>query len=523
MNNMNIILFAATLMAASCTQFNNAYEPLENNGNKKQPDESSLTVYPLADDGEGVPVSTVYKVRVSQKTGTKQDSPVYCSACPAYQLGYENMTATDKFPLDIFAGRSISWTDFSFTGEVKVEVTVLDTELVPMEGEVRVIPSRYGITPEVSGNVISFTMTEPGQCSVEIGQNGYKNGLMIFANPSETDAPAQDDESYFYADHATASTLASVPARYSGIYFKAGVHDIGLYNIPSHISSVYFEGGSYVYGSLRMESHPDVHIFGRGVLSQGRMNYREAHCIEAVTGSDRIKLEGITVANNKYFSVRLVGEQNTVKWTKVIGGWTYNADGISAYANSTVSNCFIWANDDNIKCYETGVKFNDIVCWQLNNGGLIQMNWGNGKCDKAEIKRVDILHGEWNKEEKNRGVLSCVGNKYYYERGGFYVDYYGWSKNWLVEDVVTETPVSLVFMVAPYNYTPLTIDGLVLKDWNISYDKTFSNHIEGLSETSKIKGLVFDNVVVNGVKLSEANYISTLRLISSNVDNPTFK
>lgn len=507
---------------SGCTDYNNDYTQVPNNGGYNTTGEDKIFVYDLPDNGEGVPVSDTYTVNIIQN-GKRYSSPTYISYCPGYRQGLENMTANDQYPLNLFRGRSISWTDFSFEGEVQIEVTTLKPELIPLSGNVKILPSRYGVSPEVEEGKIRFTLDKPGQFSVEIGEEGYKNGLMIFADPLEDNAPQKDDETYFYVDHADGAALAAIPQEYTGIYFNPGVHDIGIFEIPSNIKNVYLAGGSYVYGSLRMDGDPDVHIFGRGVLSQGRMNYRQAHCIEAVSGSDRTSIEGITIANNKYFSIRLIGEYNQVEWTKVIGGWTYNADGISAYAHSRISHCFIWANDDNIKCYEDDMDFSDMVCWQLNNGGLIQMNWGNAKCNKAGIHRVDIIHAEWNREEKNRGILSCVGNKYYYDRGGIYVDYYGWSKNWLVEDIVTETSVPLVFMVAPYDYTPITLDGLHLKNWKIIYDKTFSNHIEGPNKNTPIRNLIFESITINGQKLSKDNYKDELRLISSNIDEPLFK
>ncbi len=93
------------------------------------------------------------------------------------------------------------------------------------------------------------------------------------------------------------------------------------------------------------------------------------HSIEAIHQSNNIQIEGIVVADYKHFAVRLIGSGNDVSWTKVIGGWVYNCDGIAAYEGSTVSNCFIWANDDAIKVYRDNITWNDCVVWLLNNGG----------------------------------------------------------------------------------------------------------------------------------------------------------
>lgn len=496
-----------------CTDFNDDYEPLDN---PVAPDaEVTFDVYGTSDGYGDVPLSSIYKVKVSQN-GISRETVVFQSTCPQWQLGYMDMTETDKYPLGIFEGRSISWTNFSFSGEVEVEVEVLDQNKVPVGSDVRILPRRYGIEPVVEGNKISFTLSSPGQCSVEIGSEGYKNGLMIFADPRESDAPSAEDPSYLVLDKASAQDVAAVSSEYSGLYFKPGVHDIGVYKVPANVKNIYMEGGAWVYGSLIMDGRSDVRIFGRGVLSSGRMKYRETHCIEAVNNSNRITLEGIVVADPKYFSVRLIGVDNKVSWIKVIGSWTYNCDGISAFHNSVVSNCFIWANDDNIKTYRDNVKFHDIVCWQLNNGGLIQMNWGGAQATGVEIRRVDLLHAEWNNSERNRGILSCVGDKYQAGTNG-------WSKNWIIEDLVTETPVSLVFRVSPYDYSPCAVDGLHLKDWDILYDGTFKNYMVGMSAEKKIKGVVFDNVKFNGTSLTSANWRTVGKFETDNIEEPTFK
>ena len=408
----------------------------------------------------GVPLSDIYEVTVL-KGNEKEKVTVFKNTCPSFELGKMNMQANDQFPLDIFAGRSISWSNFSFTGSIIVEIKVINTGKVPVSGTVKILPSRYGIIPTVSGNVIRFTLTNPGQFSVEIGQNGYKNGLMIFADPVETDIPNQMSNQYALLTNATQTSVNAVPSSFSGIWFKNGVHNIGVYHVPASIKNIYFEKGSWVYGSLIMDGKPNVKIFGRGVLSSGKLNYRESHCIEAINQSDNIQIDGIVVADPKYFSIRLIGENNTVKWTKVIGGWTYNCDGISAFAGSNVSNCFIWANDDAIKVYRDNITWSDIVVWQLNNGGIIQMAWGGSLATNVHINRVDVLHAEWNKPGFNRALLSCVGNKY--EEPGKY----GEQKDWVIDGVVTENPIPVIFNVTPNPFTYNHIHNLTLKNWNV--------------------------------------------------------
>jgi len=405
---------------------------------------------------------------------------------------------------------------------------------VPVDASnVKIFPSRYGITPSVNGNIVTFTMTQAGQCSVEIGANGYKNGLMIFANPLEVNAPdPSKDNSYAVLDHASPSSVAATPASKSGLYFKAGVHDIGVYTVPANIKNIYLEGGAWVYGAIQLSgtrNNADVKIFGRGTLSSGHLKYRESYCIgtpqdNSSTAADRITVNGITVADPKYFAIRLIGSNNTVSWTKVIGGWVYNCDGIAAYGGSTVRNCFCWANDDNIKVYQDNIIVEDMVLWQLNNGGAIQMGWTGARATNVVIKRVDLLHGEWNNSATNRGVLSFVGNRYADATSDC------WHKNLTIEDLVTETPVRLIWRISPEEpiagvITPAWVDGLTMKNWTVLMDKSqgSNNYIEGVSTDYTMKNFVFDNVKLNGVKLTADNWMTQGNFTVKNLDTPTFK
>jgi hypothetical protein len=376
-------------------------------------------------------------------------------------------------------------------------------------------------------------MTQPGQCSVEIGANGFKNGLMIFANPMETKKPDPvRDDSYAVLEHATPASIVSVPAAKTGIYFKTGVHDIGVFAVPAHIKNIYLEGGAWVYGAIHVSgtrSNTDVKIFGRGTLSSGRLKYREAYCIGTPqdggsTSVDRITVDGITVADPKYFAIRLIGGNNTVAWTKVIGGWVYNCDGIAAFAGSTVKNCFVWANDDNIKVYRDNITVEDMVLWQLNNGGAIQMGWAGAQASNVVIRRVDILHAEWNNTATNRGVLSFVGNRYAENTSNC------WQKNMLIEDLVTETPVRLIWRISPEQpipgvITPAMVDGLTMKNWTLQMDRSLgaNNYIEGVSSDYVMKNIVFDNVKLDGVKLAADNWMTQGKFVVKHLETPTFR
>ena len=514
------VLMACAQTAVAQTGQNSSFEGLTD---PDYPGVPQSTIYEVTILGTGAnPVGRTSRSATSNtatiiENGASHRLPVFESSCPTYQPGYMNMLPVDQHPLELFRGRSINWVNFSFSGQVTIQVRVLDHHRTPINGLVKLFPTSSGVTPTVHGNVISFTLTRPGQYSLEIGADGYKNGLLIFANPPEEDRPDQASGNYFILTNATPSGISSVPASYSGLYFRSGVHDIGVYHVPASVKNIYLEPGAWVYGALVMDGNSGVNIFGRGVLSGARLNYRQSHMVEAIR-SDRIDLEGIAIADKKYFAVRLLGTNNTVKWVKIVGGWTYNTDGIAAFANSRVEHCFIWANDDSLKPYRDNLTISDCVIWQLNNGAVIQLGWGNARAANVAIRNVDILHTEWNNNAANRGILSCIGDKF--AKGGML----GSDSSFLIENIVTETPVPFIFNIRPNPASPDRIHGMILKNWNIAMDMTrdYPNYIECADANNKFDGFVFDNFTLNGTTLTESNWIQSGNFVTANLHTPKF-
>lgn len=229
-------------------------------------------------------------------------------------------------------------------------------------------------------------------------------------------------------------------------------------------------------------------------------------------------LRGSRSADFTHFSVRLITTNNRVEWVKTIGAWTYNCDGISVFHYSTVKNCFIWANDDSIKVYRDGITFEDIVCWQLTNGNIIQMAWNDADAKDVTVRRVDILHADWNNNQFNRGVLGFVGNRYEYENNDNYLE------NYLIEDVVTETPVPVVLRVSPQAGYVSTVDGLTLRNWNVRQrDNGYKNYLYCSSPDHPFRNIVFDNFVFNGTKLTAQNWEQLMNMQTQFIETPTFK
>jgi hypothetical protein len=461
----------------------------------------------------GVPRDGIYSVKIISSHCTEK-IPVFQDACPQFVLGQQGLLASDETALDLHAGQTISWASFDLNEPVTVQVQVMDTNLV-RPGNVRIYPSQYQITSQVNGNTIQFTLQNPAQYSIEIGSNGYLNGLMIFADPPETNAPSSTNSSYAVFDSATENDLNNLPANVKGIYFQKGTHNIGIYTVPPQIQNIYIERGAWVDGALILANTQGTHIFGRGVLSGRTLDYRSAHGIEA-TGSSGLNVEGIVLDEFRYYALRLISTYTTVSWVKSVGAWTWNSDGITVWDNSQVNNCFIWANDDAVKPYRPNITFANTEVWQLDNGGAIEMSWGNNQSDNVVITNLDLLHAEWDHPGFNRGLLCCVGN--HYQTAGASAA----LSNWQIENVVTETPVPNIFQITPDPSAPLTIQNLTLSNWNVEMpmNTAFTNQIIGNSQSPPFSGFVFDNFVFNGTNLTQQNWQTELQMTPVNLETP---
>ncbi len=456
---------------------------------------AALVTYP--EENLRVQQSELYRVYLNDDMDN--GVTIFKNVCNTYFKGMPGERKNDDKPLTKFKGRSIHWGHFSFQGQVKVTVQVNKN----IAGkEIKVYPSRHDIkVNKLDANCFSFVLDRPGQFSVEIGEDGYKEGLLIFADPMETDVPA-DLSKWKVIEKGDKTLLSTVSVKDSALYFKNGVHDIGVYKVTSNIKRIYLEGGAWVFGSFIMDGKAcsNVKIYGRGVLSGARLHLRESHMVEAKNGADGIIVDGIVIADYSFFAVRLLGADNEVSWTKIVGGWIYNCDGIAAYANSTIRNCFIWANDDNIKIYRDNIVVEDVVCWQLDNGAIFQLNWSNSMARNCRVSRVDIIRAEWDSDRPNNGILSC-------RNGG------GADEGFVFEDVRTDTPVTHIFRLSPLGDKDQLIKNFLFKDWDVWVDvsRGKKNYMEGVKGKTPLSGLVFENFWVNGKVLTEKNMHEILR------------
>ena len=252
-------------------------------------------------------------------------------------------------------------------------------------------PLSANIRPEVSGNQISFTLSAPQQCTVEL--DGPHHALHLFADPI--------------------TDFGVCPDAKNVLYFGPGTHRPGQIELSDN-TTVYIDRDAVVYGSILAVGAENIRICGNGVLDGGwderatenfLLAYDFARCPsqswewqqmhERFQGHDalfphpqpyvpgtgtflyqskeqfaqllevmkpvrtglhfyacnNITVSGIIIRDCAGLSCTHAGCDNLqYQNVKLIGMWRYNSDGIDLYncRNVLITDCFLRTFDDSI-------------------------------------------------------------------------------------------------------------------------------------------------------------------------------
>jgi len=268
----------------------------------------------------------------------KQDRPVYVAKSTAIAaLAEPGTTRTGE----------AAFVSFDIEGTAAVSVTVRGGAQ-----SAKILPSGSGVTPIISGNRISFTVSRPSQLTLEVNGD-WMNSLHIFANPMETDVPRADDPNV--------------------IYFGPGVHVIPPLQVGSG-KTVYVADGAFVYGKLgpAQTEGPVIWLNGSNITLRGRgvidgslfTKANRAGNLVKVTGSN-IRVEGVVLRDSSNWNLPIVqSRQVEIDNVKILGSRD-NSDGIDIINSQgvTIRDGFIRTFDDLVvvKTLFQGAESSDIT------------------------------------------------------------------------------------------------------------------------------------------------------------------
>ncbi len=424
--------------------------------------------------------STAYSVKVREPGAGWQKVDVY-SAGVAKVVNAKISTQKSAFAY------------FDCDGMVEVEITVN----MPVN-TVKVRQASLGIKPVITGKTIRFFMSVSQYISIEVNGEVFKN-LQLFANPIEKNIPSAADTSI--------------------IYYGPGIHYIGRLNIPSN-KTVYIAGGAIVQGSITTDHVKNVHIYGRGILTQLEVDVLSGSKTSAsATGqrssrndaltvkfSNNVEIEGIVVLPHKY-SV-LIGQSNSVKISNFKSFSSEgNADGIDIFCSSNIdiSHIYMRNSDDCIAIYghrwnyygnSRNITVQNAILWADVAHPLLIGTHGDSvhpdTLENIKFSAINVLEQNENQIDYQGCMALNAGDSNLLQK----ISFDGVS----VEHI---TKGQLINIRVMYNQKYNTSAGKGIYDVlfkNVTYTGTTErlSIISGYDDTRSVKNILFENLNIGG-------------------------
>ena len=346
---------------------NNSNDP----ANQQEPnnDDGSGDKEPIGEDPQIVGKNDYYNELNfvdSSKTVTKTklvtyDGPSYLNESDVYDVDVNGHNLF-VYSTRVNNERQFSWTTpqtktqfvtFDFEGVVKVKVIANKQTNIK---SAKVSPLVYGISPQIEGNVVTFTLEYSGNYVLELNDDST-TALQIFANGIEEDPITKED-----ADKD--------PNIY---YIGPGVYKADAIPVADN-ATIYLAGGAYVYGQIRAEGLKNLTIRGRGIFSGEiyfRRNEAEYTLPIEIRSSENVKIEDIIFIDPAGWTITLFNSKDVeINNIKIITA-RQNGDGISVQScnNVSVNGGYVRTWDDALVVKNTGNKptsnitFDNVVVW----------------------------------------------------------------------------------------------------------------------------------------------------------------
>lgn len=439
------------------------------------PANAELVTYPA---GPGVETIDDFTIRVRQAGGPWQDVAAYPMKV-ARSIGVKSQAET------------VSVAYFDFDGEVEVSVRYNKAAV----DSARIRPLSYSIHPSVSDSTLTFTLDRPRNLSVEVNGDIFHN-LHLFANPIDTHRP-------------TAKALRNLKKQKNLIYFGPGLHRLpgGVMQIPSG-KTVYVDGGARIAGQLRADSVSDVRFYGRGIIhpdGRGEGIY--------IANSRNVEADGVIVTQIP------VGGSDSVSIANVKSISSYGwGDGMNVFASDNVSydRVFCRNSDDCSTIYATRKGFkggcrnilmeNSTLWADVAHPIMIGLHGSateigpdapSDTITGVVYRNIDILdHCENQIDYQGCFGISCGDNNIVRDLT---------FDNIRVEDFRKGQLVNIrIFLNEKYCKAPgRSVSNVLFKDITYTGRNAAMSVICGYDESRQVCDITFDNLVVNGVRISD--------------------
>lgn len=414
----------------------------------------------------GMPHNDDYTVRVRMLGGEWQDVFEY------------------KVQVDLDKPQDASMVQFDMGSPVEVMVKKNNGTV----REVAIRPLNNNIACRQVQNAVFFTLDKPQNLSVEFNGDRLHN-LHLFANPMEEEV---------YSEEAKGV-----------MFFGPGIHrpkDLpnNQIRIPSN-TTVYLAPGAVLKAKLLVDNAENVRIIGRGILDH------PVRGIE-ITDAKNVLIDGITVVNPEHYTVFGGGSSEIVIRNLKTFSCKSWSDGIDMMCcrKVLVDNVFLRTGDDCIALYNhrwnwwggsSDITVRNSVLWAdvahpINVGGHGDPDSLTGEViENLTFHNIDILeHDEDDPLYQGCMTVDC-GDK-------------NWVRNVLFEDIRVENIQEGRLFYVKVRFNPKYdkqpgngIEGITFR--NITYTGVGENAslVQGLDKNRCVRNVVFDSIMINGVKM----------------------
>lgn len=453
---------------------------------------------------------------------------------------------TDDGYYSILHGWSASWIAFEadFKGD-KVVVEISKKDGTPIT-KAMVRPMADASPAVIADGKAYVTFTEPANINVDINgqmEDQYTgmdyagnpvHTISVFANPVYQ-IPDTSDPGVIELHPGDA--IPSDRSLWHTIYFKPGVHDIGMaFEILSD-ETLFIPGNAVVHGTIHPPntwgnaSAHNFKVYGAGAISSENYAWTGDGAKENKTftyQAAKAHLEGFVVidpANHTFNMNCSFGDPqyfNTYKNLKILA-WRQNSDAINAFRHSVISDCFFRVQDD-VFYYGENVKINNVVTWNDANGAVLYLTKGSTVMEDSYLKNITSIYhrSQWHYWDGGR-IISMRDTP-----PGRTI------RNVHIQDVVVEDPYPAF---PPFYGTMITgsdeaivLDNVIIENVHQEHDGVSStkddsrgkpqNTLLGLDTNWQWENITFRNCYFNGKwlgSLSDGNFKT------ANIDKNTIR
>ncbi len=462
------------------------------------------------------------------------------------EINYHYQTFTDQW------SHTYGNIEMSRNTAVEVEISFINGFTIKGQPIVKAAahPSqKVSSQPVVTNGKIYFTINKPGQITIDInGQmddhhaainpmppvNGVKvpvHSISFYANPVMKKPSLADPNVLIVEPGVKPPTDLGAKTI---MYFKPGVHDLGINFKIFPNKKYYIPGDAVVIGTLNnyagvaqgiVRAGENIKIFGYGTISNWGIHHpyyivpqgvyaENEHCPIFITDAMHVEVNGITISDPCFHSLKLQswGQrpnkksiETVCKWVKIVS-WRSNGDGIGSA--ELVEDSFIRTGDD--ASYIKGDRLR-ITFWRDVHAAVFHMAGIPGSNDSAplRIEDCDVIYN------RSRDVVFKDNGAVFQQRGEGVVGQHTVDlkiRDFRNHDKRANSQVfSLKSKVVKSSGTSIgsSYTGIVFENVSIEAESALTSvkqALVGCIEAPWDGGITFDNVTFKGVLLTEANF-----------------